>query len=73
MNVSQQIIRERLVWVENVRENLLFILEDKMDPVIHVIPTVDPLKLILKISLHHDLHQFFKCYLRCPAEFFLCF
>ena len=55
MNVSQQIIYERLKWVEDVRENLLFILEDKMDPVIHVIPTVDPLKLILKISLRRPL------------------
>ena len=48
-------LRERLEWVEHARKGILLALSESIDPTFSVIPTVDPLKFILKISTRSNL------------------
>ena len=71
--VSQQILRERLSWIEDARKGILRAMgDDLVDSRFRVFPTVDPLRFILKITLlspvRKDLREPIRTYLRYWAE-----
>jgi len=77
MDAKERRLRERLEWVEPAREGLLRALgEDIMSPRISVFPTVDPLKLILKITFRRPIaketREPLRTYLRCWADTYSC-
>ena len=71
-HVSKRIL-DRFTWVEPARQGIIRAIGD---PIIHekvgIFPTVDPIRLILKMSLRRRLHkgtrQPLRTYLRCWAE-----
>ena len=74
MNYSaQKMLKERLAWVEPARLGILSAIgEDMVHPQFKVYPTVDPLKVMLKIILLHPLsnktRKHLRDYIRCRAE-----
>ena len=65
-------MRVRLEWIEELRLGLLRALgEDQMNPNIQVFPSVDPLMVIMKISLNFPLpkgsRESFREYVRAVA------
>lgn len=75
--VSRQIVLKRIEWVEQARQDLLMALgEDIMQPTIHVVPTVDPLRFILKITLKRPIQkgtrEHLRMFLRSVAEEHAC-
>jgi hypothetical protein len=74
--ISEQVLRARLQWVEYARVGILSAIEDKVNPTFQVFPTVDPLKVILKITVSRPLakstRSYFRTYIRCWASEFGC-
>jgi hypothetical protein len=66
------LMRKRLYWVEDLRKGLIFILGEEIMDTVQVHPTVDPLKVILKIPLRSSITQEsrepFREYVRAWAE-----
>jgi hypothetical protein len=67
------VLKNRMEWVEHMRLGLLrAIEEDVMDPVVKVFPTVDPIRVILKITLVNPIAKasrlHMRRYLRAWAE-----
>lgn len=72
MSHQVNIIRRRLTWLEQTRKELLHLIgEDTLVSEFRVLPTVDPLKFILRIRLYYPLakasRQPFRDYLRIRA------
>lgn len=70
---NQKTLRDRLSWVESARQGILSAIgDDVVDTRFTVHPTVDPLKLILKVTLRRPLAKntkgHLRTYLRCHAE-----
>jgi hypothetical protein len=70
-------LERRMEWVESARQGLLRALEEEvMDPVVEVFPTVDPLRVILKITLRRPVAKasrlHLRRYLRAWAEKYNC-
>jgi len=71
--VSQDILRKRLSWVENARQGMLRAMgDDFVDPTFQIFPTVDPIRVILKITLRmpvrKETREPIRQYLRYWAE-----
>ena len=72
-HVSKKIIEKRLTWLEPARQGIIRAIGD---PVIEermgIFPTVDPIRLILKLRLTRKLSKAtrepLRTYLRCWAE-----
>jgi hypothetical protein len=77
MNSKERLARQRLQWVEHLRQGILAAIdEDVVDPSFQVFPTVDPIRFILKINLRlpigKDTREPLRAYLRCWAREFSC-
>lgn len=72
MTEDASLMRKRLFWVESLRRGLMLLLGDDFLDTVQVHPTVDPLKVILKIPFHGRLPQTsrdpFRAYVRAWAE-----
>jgi hypothetical protein len=70
---SQKVIEKRFTWVEPARQGIVRAIGD---PIIHetvgILPTVDPIRFILKLQLSRKLGKAtrspLRTYLRCWAE-----
>jgi len=75
-SVQEQITRKRLQWVEHARQGILSAIGDVVSPNFRVIPSVDPLKFILRIKLNRPLQKRtrspLRTYIRCWAKEFEC-
>lgn len=72
MAEERSLLRERLVWVDNMRRGLMLVLGDDVMDTVHVHPSTDPLKAIFKIPLRESLTQAsrepLRTYIRAWAE-----
>jgi hypothetical protein len=72
-HVNKKIIKKRFTWLEPARQGIIRAIGD---PVIHekmsILPTVDPIRLILKLRLTRKIgkatREPLRTYLRCWAE-----
>jgi hypothetical protein len=75
-DISQEILRERLSWIDSARNGILEAIEGKVDATFKVHPTVDPLKVILRINLYRPLckntREPLRTYLRLWAHKYDC-
>jgi hypothetical protein len=73
---DKRLAQQRLAWVEHARAGIVSAIGDVVDPTFKVIPTVDPLRFILKISLNHPLQKNtrapLRTYIRVWAQQFGC-
>jgi len=73
---DKRLARQRLDWVELARAGIVSAVGEVVDPTFKVVPTVDPLKFILKITLRHPLQKNtrapLRTYLRCWAKQYGC-
>jgi hypothetical protein len=77
MNSKERLARQRLQWVEHVRQGILAAVDEEViDPTFQVFPTVDPIRFILKINLRlpigKETREPLREYLRCWAREFSC-